>query len=328
MKEKEIFLAGGCFWGLEKYLEEIPGVIETEVGYANGDSVNPTYEEVCKLDIHFVEVVHVIYDTSLISLTELLEVYYMVIDPTSLNRQGNDVGEQYRTGIYYKDPLEESVIQESLHQLQESYKKPLAVEVLPLQNYYTAEHYHQNYLDKNPRGYCHIDLGKIKEAKQYLKKVQKEKEKMQKEGKKQRKEDIKDRLSKMQYDVTQKGATEPPFRNEYWDHFEEGIYVDVVSGEPLFLSTDKFKSGCGWPSFSRPIQENEVIEKSDYSLGMKRIEVKSSSSQSHLGHVFDDGPTKSGGLRYCINSASLRFIPKEEMEDEGYGYLLTLLEKE
>ena len=139
-----------------------------------------------------------------------------------------------------------------------------------------------------------------------------------------RDEELKKRLTPIQYEVTQNDATEPPFRNEFWNHTEEGIYVDIVSGEPLFSSRDKYDAGCGWPSFTKPINKEEVEENMDVSHNMVRTEVRSKTANSHLGHVFEDGPTEAGGLRYCINSAALRFVPKDKLEEEGYGEYVAL----
>jgi len=137
--------------------------------------------------------------------------------------------------------------------------------------------------------------------------------------------EVKSRLNKLQYEVTQNNATERPFRNEYWDNDRKGIYVDIVTGEPLFISNDKFDSGCGWPSFTKPIDEGVIIEKEDKTYGMIRTEVRSRTGDSHLGHVFNDGPKDKGGLRYCINSAALKFIQLEDMEGEGYGKYIRLI---
>jgi peptide methionine sulfoxide reductase msrA/msrB len=247
----------------------------------------------------------------------LLALFYKAIDPTSLNRQGNDVGRQYRTGIYYTDPEDLSDITRSINRLKKDYNKPIAVEVMPLRNYYPAEEYHQKYLDKNPGGYCHISPGLFEAAKQAVVDPF--------EYQKPDEENLRNKLSPIQYDVTMNNGTEPPYRNEYWDLFKEGIYVDIVTGEPLFTSKDKFE-GCGWPSFSKPIDPEGIRSNKDFSHGMIREEVRSRVGDIHLGHVFPDGPKASGGLRYCINSAALRFIPKEKMEEEGYGKYLSLLE--
>ena len=317
---KTIYLAGGCFWGTEKYLEQIKGVVSTEVGYANGRTENPSYEDVCYKNTGHAETVKVEYDANVLSLKDLLTLFYEVIDPTSVNRQGNDVGTQYKTGIYYIDEVDLPIIKESLKELKREYPVPLAIEVEPLRNYYPAEEYHQKYLDKNPGGYCHIGEEEFAKAKA----VQAAKKPYQVKSK----EELENTLTPLQYEVTQNSATEPPFQNEYWQKFKEGIYVDITTGEPLFVSTDKFESGCGWPSFSKPISPDLVRELNDNSHGMQRIEVRSKTGDAHLGHVFPDGPRELGGLRYCINSASLKFIPKEEMAAKGYGYLLKLLEKE
>lgn len=316
--KQEIYLAGGCFWGLEEYLANLPGVIETEVGYANGNTENPSYEQVCRENTGHAETVHTVYDSEKISLAFLLERYFEVIDPTSLNRQGGDVGSQYRTGIYYVNEEDRLIAHKALDKLQQSYRKRIAVELLPLKNFYRAEDYHQKYLQKNPHGYCHIPRSRFADAKmahdpskRYIRRSD---------------EELKEMLTPDPYAVTRQNATEPPFRNAYFDEHRKGIYVDITTGEPLFASSDKFDSGCGWPSFSRPIPGSSIVEKLDTSHGMLRTEVRSGIGDAHLGHVFEDGPEELGGLRYCINSASLRFIPKEEMEAEGYGHLLSLVE--
>lgn len=306
--EKNIYLAGGCFWGMQAYFEGVEGVLETDVGYANANIPKPRYEDV---DSDYAETIRIRYDASKAPLQFLLELYFDVIDPTLLNRQGNDIGRQYRTGIYFKDPSDEAIAKTALEKLQKKYTRPVVVECIPLKSFYPAEPYHQQYLRKNPGGYCHISRKKINAAK--------EARYIDKEG-------LRERLSPMAYQVTQENGTEPPFRNAYFDHFEKGIYVDVVSGEPLFLSSDKYESGCGWPAFAKPIREEAVQEKMDTSHGMIRTEVRSRSSNSHLGHLFDDGPQEHGGLRYCINSAALRFVPLVDMKKEGYEELIPLVE--
>ena len=318
----EIYLAGGCFWGVEKYFAMIEGVKETNVGYANGNIKNPTYNQVVTGKTGFAETVKIIYDPNKVSLNFLLDMYYKVIDPTSLNKQGNDKGTQYRTGIYYTNQEDEKIIKSSLNKLAKSYDKPIAIECKPLKNYYPAEEYHQKYLDKNPLGYCHIRQEKFKYAKNAKDSSIVDPSKYQLPND----ETLKKNLSAEQYAVTRQNATERPFKNEYWDKFEKGIYVDITTGEPLFLSSDKFESGCGWPSFSKPIIPQVVTEHRDTTHGMIRTEIRSRVGNSHLGLVFDDGPKELGGQRYCINSASLRFIPKEQMEKEGYGHLINLLD--
>lgn len=313
----EIYLAGGCFWGTEKYLSQIHGVLSTDVGYANGKTENPSYQEVCHNDTGHAETVHVVYNPEQVPLTFLLDIYYDAVDPTSVNRQGGDTGTQYRTGIYFVDPADEQIIRKSIQQLQQKYSDPVAIEIKPLQNYYSAEEYHQKYLDKNPGGYCHIGKEKFRHAAQAI--VDPSKYAPAPDG------ELKTKLSQEQYEVTQNSATEPAFRNEYWDHYERGIYVDVTTGEPLFLSSDKFESGCGWPSFSKPVDPGVIRQKEDRTHGMERVEVRSRAGDAHLGHVFPDGPQERGGLRYCINSAALRFIPEAEMQAQGYGYLLPFI---
>ena len=314
---KEIYLAGGCFWGAERYLSLLPGVIKTEVGYSNGKTEDPTYRQVCDEDTGHVETVKVTFDPEQISLTFLLERFYEVIDPTSINKQGEDEGTQYRSGIYYTDTADEPIITGSVILLGESLTKPVAIEVLPLESYYPAEEYHQEYLVKNPNGYCHINLSMFEQAKGAVDEVT-----VQRSAEKR---SLRKKLTSMQFEVTQNGATEPCFQNEYHSHFEPGIYVDVTSGEPLFVSTDKFESGCGWPSFSKPISKALIAELKDLSFGRSRIEVRSEGSDAHLGHVFEDGPAELGGLRYCINSAALRFVHRDDMEQAGYGHLLPLV---
>lgn len=314
---KTICFAGGCFWGTEKYLSMIPGVLATSVGYANGHTENPTYEEVCRNGTGHAETVRIEYDQSKVSLTFLLELFYEAIDPTSLNRQGGDIGTQYRIGVYYVDEADRDIIFGSSELLQESCDKPVMIEVKPLENYYSAEEYHQKYLDKNPGGYCHIGGARFERAEQAVDEVTMYRQK--------EKDELRGRLTDLQFEVTQNNATEMPFSGEYVDKFEPGIYVDITTGEALFVSTDKFESGCGWPSFSRPITDEVIAEVPDHSHGRERIEVRSKRGDAHLGHVFGDGPEEHGGLRYCINSASLRFVPKERMRDEGYEHLLDLV---
>lgn len=313
----EIYLAGGCFWGTEKYLASIPGVRATQVGYANGNTENPTYEEVCRRNTGHAETVRVEYDPEALPLEFLLELYYGAIDPISVNRQGNDAGTQYRTGIYFTDEGDRAVIGRSLARLRERLGRPAAVEAGPLRNFSAAEEYHQKYLDKNPGGYCHISPNRFRKAAEA--RVNPALYPAQEEPALRR------RLTPLQYAVTRESATEPPFQSKLDGEFRPGIYVDVTTGEPLFSSGDKFDSGCGWPSFSKPLDPNTVRERGDLSHGMVRTEVRSRAGDAHLGHVFADGPKERGGLRYCINGAALRFIPREEMEREGYGYLLDLV---
>ena len=310
----EIYLAGGCFWGLEEYFSRISGVLQTSVGYTNGQVETTNYQLIKETD--HAETVQIIYDEKAVSLREILLYYFRVIDPLSVNQQGNDRGRQYRTGIYYKDEEDLPTINTVVREQELLIGRKIAVEVEKLRHYILAEDYHQDYLKKNPGGYCHIDVRDAEkpliDAANYEKPSQAV---------------LRENLSEESYRVTQEAATEAPFSNAYDQTFEEGIYVDITTGEPLFFAKDKFASGCGWPSFSRPISKELIHYYQDLSHGMERIEVRSRSGNAHLGHVFTDGPQELGGLRYCINSASLRFIAKDEMEEAGYGYLLPYLNK-
>ena len=315
----QIYLAGGCFWGMEKYIASIHGVEATEVGYANGATENPTYEDVCHKNTGHAETVRVQYNPEQVPLSFLLHLYYDAIDPTAVNRQGGDRGTQYRTGIYYTDAADLPTIQHSLASLQAKFDRPVAIEVKPLQNFYPAETYHQQYLQKNPGGYCHIGAEHFHRAAAAIVNPD--------DYAKPDPAALRQGLTPEQYAVTQNNATEAPFHNEFHAQFRPGIYVDITTGEPLFSSTDKFESGCGWPAFSKPIDPHVVSEQLDTTLGRVRTEVRSRVGDAHLGHVFEDGPKNRGGLRYCINSASLRFIPREDMAREGYAALLPLVEE-
>lgn len=317
--EHVIYLAGGCFWGIEYLMQSIPGVIDAQSGYANGTGeADANYHQVSRGNTGFRETVRVEYDPQQVSLDALLLAYFYVIDPTVKNAQGNDRGSQYQTGIYYtNDQAKETV--ERIAEIERNRSPQFFVEIGPLVNFYPAEEYHQDYLEKNPGGYCHIPRDEIKlfstlriDPGEYQKPAT---------------ETIRDKLSDEQYRITQENGTEKPFANEFWDQFEKGIYVDVVTGEPLFSSQDKFESSCGWPSFSKPIESPVVVERPDTSYGMYRTEVRSRAGDSHLGHVFSGDPESPNGVRYCINSAALRFIPYEKMDAEGYGYLLSLFDE-
>lgn len=316
----ELYLAGGCFWGMEHFLQQINGVVSTQVGFANGRTANPTYRQVCDDNTGHAETVYVVYNPQVLPLTLLLQLYFKAIDPTSVNKQGGDTGEQYRTGIYYSDKADLPIIKAEIAKLAAQYDRPIVVDVQPLKHFYKAEDYHQDYLIKNPSGYCHISLGLFEMARKANANPSVKDNIVVPD-----KDRLRSALTTLQYEVTQNAATEAPFDNAYNKEFKEGIYVDVTTGEPLFLSTDKFESGCGWPAFSKPIDNHLLKENIDTSHGMKRIEIRSAKGGAHLGHVFDDGPSKTGGLRYCINSASLRFVPKDQMEKEGYGAYIKLL---
>ncbi len=310
---KEIYLAGGCFWGIQAFFDRITGIEYTNVGYANGESDKTDYYSL--KETGHAETVYIVYDPEIISLAKLLKYFYEVIEPTSLNRQGNDQGIQYRTGIYYVDEEDKSIIEKVTTDEQLKYNEKIVTEIQPLKNYILAEDYHQNYLDINPGGYCHIDLSRIPNEKPKIYAYNYPKPSP---------DEIKNKLTSLQFDITQKGATEYAFENQYWNNKEEGLYVDIVTGEPLFLSTDKFDSGTGWPSFTRPVQWDVVTYSSDMSAGMERIEVRSRSGNSHLGHLFYDGPVAEGGLRYCINSGALDFIRVGELEKRGYSDFIVL----
>ena len=306
-----IYFAGGCFWGTEHFMKQINGVIETQVGYANSIVPHPSYKEVCTGNTGAAETVKVVYDPAMVELGFLIDLYFMTIDPLSINRQGNDIGTQYRTGIFYESDKDRPIIERKIEELAIRYEQPIAVEVKRIKNFYPAEEYHQDYLDKNPHGYCHIDprlFDLARKASSPVKQL----------WRKASNKDLQQRLTPLQYAVTQHSYTEPPFNNEYWDNHRKGIYIDITTGEPLFSSADKFDSGCGWPSFSRPLPLAEISEEDDYSHGMTRTEARSKNGNSHLGHVFNDGPQELGGLRYCINSAALKFIPLEDMTAAGY----------
>jgi len=312
---KEVYLAGGCFWGIQAYFDRIIGVEYTNVGYANGTGDKTDYYSL--KETGHAETVYAVYGPEKISLAELLKYYYAVIDPTAINRQGNDRGAQYRSGIYYVDEEDREIIDSVTLDEQEKYNEEVVTEVEPLKNYVLAEDYHQNYLDKNPGGYCHIDFSKIPGKKPQVNPEDYPMPSM---------EEIKEKLTDLQFSITQESFTESPFSNEYWNNKETGLYVDIVTGEPLFLSTDKYNSGTGWPSFTRPIQWNVVTYHTDKTAGMERIEVRSRSGNSHLGHMFYDGPAEEGGLRYCINGGALEFIKLDELEERGYGMFKVLFE--
>lgn len=309
-----IYLAGGCFWGVEKLMQSIPGVLDVVSGYANGRAdIVPTYDRVITGRTGYRETVRVEYNPDDVSLDALLFAYFHVIDPTIENAQGNDRGPQYQTGVYYPDEQSQEIVQR-IAGIERARSEAFVVEIEPLERFYDAEEYHQNYLDKNPFGYCHISSAEMNEVSEMVVDPG--------DYPKPPEEEIRERLTDKQYDVTQLGGTEPAFNNEYYENHEPGIYVDIVTGEPLFSSSDKFESGTGWPSFTKPIDQNTIRTLEDRTLGIRRIEVRSRAGNSHLGHVFYDDPRSPNGTRFCINSAALRFIPYEEMESEGYGYLL------
>jgi peptide methionine sulfoxide reductase msrA/msrB len=313
---KKAMFAGGCFWCMEPPFRILKGVADVKAGYSGGTRENPTYEEVSSGTTGHREVIQVTYDPAKVSYDELLDIFWQNINPTDSAGQFADKGSQYETAIFYHDAEQKQIAERSKEALDKSGKfdKPIATKIIEAGPFYPAEAYHQEYYKKNPAKYKSYKEASGRDA--YLRKV----------WDKTTKEELKKKLTPLQYKVTQECGTEPPFKNEYWDNKREGIYVDIVSGEALFSSVDKFDSGTGWPSFVKPLESDNITEKEDRSLAMTRTEVRSKKAGSHLGHIFSDGPQPTG-LRYCVNSNSLRFIPKEDLEKEGYGRYKKLFEK-
>ncbi len=320
---KKIYLAGGCFWGLQAYFKKIKGIEHTSVGYANGKTNQTSYKKVAQTD--HAETIYIEYNENIINIAEIYARFLSLIDPFSINKQGGDIGRQYRTGIYYVDEESYLCAKLTLDIYEKQHGKKTVIELEPLNNFIDAEEYHQDYLDKNPDGYCHINLDKVKQplynfSKFNLQDFDKSKNDYLKTS-------DNSKLDELSYEVMINKKTEKPFSSQFEEWYEDGLYVDKISGEPLFSSEDKFNAGCGWPSFTKPIVTTSLNYNEDFSHNMIRTEVVSSIQDSHLGHVFNDGPKDKGNLRYCINGSSLKFIKLDNLVDSPYECFLPYFKK-